>query len=226
MRGGTAVVPVISKFSRDRTLSDDASILMVELASKDLSASVNLSRCGPGREAEKLERAAFDATAWRPGCAAPPRSQHGFTLLEMLVVLAIIGLLVALVGPRLLARLDASKVTTTETQIKMLRTALDTMRLDIGRYPTTEEGLRLLVAEPTDPDLRAKWRGPYLEANLPDDAWGHPYQYAYTGNGYPPFSLCSYGPEGKPGSTSTSSSGDDAAGKEICDAPMQAQPHG
>jgi general secretion pathway protein G len=133
------------------------------------------------------------------------RTPSGFTLLEMLVVLAIIGLLVALVGPRLLARLDASKVTTTETQIRMLRTALDTMRLDIGRYPTTEEGLRLLVAEPSDPDLRAKWRGPYLEGDLPDDAWGHPYNYAFTGTGYPPFALYSYGPDGKPSSDGSNS---------------------
>ena len=87
----------------------------------------------------------------------PPR---GFTLLEMLVVLAIVGLLVALVGPRLLGRLDDSKITTTETQIRMLRTSLDTLRLDIGRYPTTQEGLQLLVSAPNEPELRAKWRGP------------------------------------------------------------------
>ncbi|MBV8122315.1 MAG: type II secretion system major pseudopilin GspG [Alphaproteobacteria bacterium] len=149
-----------------------------------------------------------------PPCPRPgggrrsAQASAGFTLLELLIVLVIIGLLAGLVGPRLLERLDSSKVTTTQTQIRELRTALDTLRLDIGRYPTTEEGLALLVSAPTDPQLRAQWRGPYLEDALPDDAWGHPFNYAYSGTGNPPFSLYSYGPEGKP-------SADGTANKEI-----------
>jgi general secretion pathway protein G len=123
---------------------------------------------------------------------------QGFTLLEMLVVLVIIGLLAGLVGPRLLDRLDASKVTTTEVQVRNLRTALETLRLDVGRYPTSEEGLALLMTAPSDPDLKARWRGPYLEDALPNDPWGHPFNYSYLGTGNPPYSLYSYGAAGKP----------------------------
>ena len=124
----------------------------------------------------------------------------GFTLLELLIVLAIIGLLAALVGPQMLERLEGSKITTTETQIRMLKTALDTLRLDIGRYPTTAEGLALLSNPPNDPDLHARWRGPYLDNALPNDAWGHPYAYTYTGSGNPPFSLYSAGDKSAGGS--------------------------
>jgi general secretion pathway protein G len=131
------------------------------------------------------------------------RASAGVTLLELLIVLVIIGLLAGLVGPRLLERLDSSKVTTTETQIRELRTALDTLRLDIGRYPTTDEGLTLLMNAPTDPELRARWRGPYLEDALPNDAWGHPFNYSYSGTGNPPYSLYSYGADGKPSADGT-----------------------
>ncbi len=134
------------------------------------------------------------------GAAFQPATA-GFTLLELLIVLAIIGLLAALVGPQMLERLEGSKVTTTETQIRMLKTALDTLRLDIGRYPTTAEGLALLSNPPGDPDLHARWRGPYLDNALPNDAWGHPYTYTYIGSGNPPFSLYSAGDKAAGGST-------------------------
>ncbi len=124
--------------------------------------------------------------------------QRGFTLLEILVVLVIIGLLAGLVGPRLLSQVDRGKVTTAEAQIKMLKSALDTMRLDLGRYPSTEEGLPLLTAAPVDPALRARWVGPYLDGQVPLDPWGNPYQYSVPGRGGQPVALYSYGGDGKP----------------------------
>ena len=103
--------------------------------------------------------------------------KRGFTLLEMLVVLVIIGLVASLVGPQLLGRVDSSRVTAADTQVRMLKGALDTLRLDIGRYPTTEEGLTLLMTAPSDERVRRKWQGPYLSEAVPLDPWGSPYQY-------------------------------------------------
>lgn len=95
----------------------------------------------------------------------------------MLVVLVIIGLVASLVGPQLLGRVDSSRVTAADTQIRMLKGALDTLRLDVGRYPTTEEGLDLLMSQPSDERTRRKWQGPYLAESVPLDPWGSPYQY-------------------------------------------------
>jgi len=127
------------------------------------------------------------------------RLAAGFTLLEMLVVLVIIGLIAGLVGPQLMGRVDTSKVTTADTQARMLKSALDTMRLDIGRYPTKDEGLTLLVTPPKDDRAAPKWQGPYLsEGNVPLDPWGNPYQYDTlpgTNNVY----IYSFGADGQPG---------------------------
>lgn len=125
--------------------------------------------------------------------------QRGFTLLEMLVVLVIIGLLAGLVGPRLFSKIDQSKVTTAQVQVKMLRSSVESLRLDIGRYPTADEGIGLLSKPPSDAALAARWRGPYLDDALPPDPWGNPYQYALPGTDGQGFALFSFGSDGKRG---------------------------
>jgi general secretion pathway protein G len=122
-------------------------------------------------------RAAARVGARRGAAVRTSRLAAGFTLLEMLVVLVIIGLLAGLVGPQLMGRVDTSKVTAADTQVRMLKAALDTMRLDIGRYPTREEGLAMLTTPPRDERAARKWQGPYLAEGLPMDPWGNPYQY-------------------------------------------------
>ncbi|MBM3515083.1 MAG: type II secretion system protein GspG [Alphaproteobacteria bacterium] len=106
------------------------------------------------------------------------RCSSGFTLLEMLVVLVIIGLIAGLVGPQLLGRVDTGRVTAADTQVRILKGALETMRLDVGRFPSKEEGLAMLVTSPRDERVARRWRGPYLAEAVPLDPWGNPYQYA------------------------------------------------
>lgn len=124
---------------------------------------------------------------------------RGFTLLEMIVVLVLIGLIMGLVGPRLFTQADKARVQTAETQVRMIRGALETMRLDIGRYPATQEGLALLVDPPADRALAARWAGPYLDENVPLDPWDNPYQYALVASERQAFSLYSLGADGRPG---------------------------
>ena len=125
-------------------------------------------------------------------------SKAGYSLLEILIVLVIIALIAALVGPRLFAQLDRSKVIAAGVQVKALGSALETMRLDIGRYPTAQEGLGLLEKAP---DGTANWSGPYLGGGLPKDPWGRDYVYvpAATDGGDP--KVVSYGADGRPGGT-------------------------
>jgi general secretion pathway protein G len=124
-------------------------------------------------------------------------AQAGFTLLEMLIVLVIIGLLVGLVGPQLLGRVDQGRVTTAQAQVQMIKGALDTFRLDLGRYPTTEEGLAALQTPPDDPRAAGAWKGPYLQGAVPNDPWGAAYRYRRVNNNQ--IELYSLGADGAAG---------------------------
>lgn len=122
-------------------------------------------------------------------------SEKGFTLLELLVVIVIIGLLAAYVGPRYFSQLGRSERNTAKAQIDGLAKALDTFRLDTGHHPTTEQGLNVLVLQPND---EPKWRGPYLQKAVPLDPWGHQYVYRSPGQSWD-FDLFSTGKDGQVG---------------------------
>ncbi|MDM0033336.1 type II secretion system major pseudopilin GspG [Variovorax sp. J22P271] len=135
--------------------------------------------------------------------AARSRTQHrarGFTLLEMLVVMVIIGLLAGLVGPRIFGKVDSSKVKTAQTQIKMLESAVQIMRLDVGRIPAGDQALQWLASPPTDDETaKSLWKGPYIEGKIPVDPWNTPYAIKVPGNDGKPVSIISLGADGKPG---------------------------
>lgn len=123
-------------------------------------------------------------------------AKRGFTLLELLVVMVIIGLLAAYVGPRYFAQLGKSERTTAKAQIEGLGRALDAYRIDTGRYPNTEQGLAALMLRPPD---ESKWNGPYLQKSVPPDPWGQPYQYRSPGQAGADFDLSSLGKDVQPG---------------------------
>ena len=138
------------------------------------------------------------------GCRRRARKDEaGYSMIEILIVLAIMAVIATLVGPALFNQLDKSKVTTAQTQIRTLEAAVATMRLEIGRFPTEEEGLRLLVEPPQDEQSRSSWRGPYLDGSLPVDPWGNPYRYALPEARFDGYSvkpvIYSYGQDNSPG---------------------------
>jgi general secretion pathway protein G len=129
------------------------------------------------------------------------RAARGFTLLELLVVMVIIGLLAGYVGPRLFAQIGKSEVKAAKAQIDALQKALDQYRIDTGRYPASGQGLAALVQRPGD---EPRWAGPYLARAVPPDPWGRAYQYTSPGS-HGDYDLLSLGKDGQPGGD-----GDDA----------------
>lgn len=124
-----------------------------------------------------------------------PRVARGFTLLELLVVLVILGLLVGIVAPRFFGQVGKSEVKVAKAQIRALEDALDQYRLDVGRYPGNEQGLPALTIQPAG---EARWQGPYLKKAVPSDPWGNAYQYRSPGE-HGEFDLFSFGKDGQPG---------------------------
>jgi len=130
-------------------------------------------------------------------CSQRKKSLSGFTLLELLVVMVIIGLLAGYVAPKYMAQIGKSEIKAAKAQIDALEKSLDQYRLDTGHYPTQQQGLIALVTRPSD---EPKWDGSYLRKGLPQDPWGHPYQYKIPGE-KGEFDLMSFGKDGQPGGT-------------------------
>ena len=128
------------------------------------------------------------------------RNRRGFTLIEILVVIIVLGLLAALVGPRILGRVSEAKSATARTQIELLGLGLDSYRLDNGGYPTTEQGLAALNEKPAGEPVPLNWRGPYLRKAIPLDPWGRPYIYRSPGQSNPSgYDLLTLGRDGQAG---------------------------
>ena len=120
------------------------------------------------------------------------KRERGFTLIELLIVIVILGLLVGLVGPRMFSKVGTAKLKTAQAQIELLSTAIDTFRLDMGKFPTE---LNELVKKVDD----KKWEGPYLPKQIPRDPWGNPYEYKFPGENGRDYDIISYGADGTSG---------------------------
>lgn len=135
-----------------------------------------------------------------PSFRAFSRSRHGFTLIEVMVVVAVLAILAALVAPNVFGHLGTAKDSAARSQMEMLTAALDAYRLDNGRYPTGAQGLEALRTEPTSEPRPRSWNGPYLRRAVPMDPWDQPYVYISPGDANPNgFDLLTYGADGQPG---------------------------
>jgi general secretion pathway protein G len=123
------------------------------------------------------------------------KKEKGFTLIEMLIVMVILGLLAALVGPRMFGKVGKSRQKAAKAQISLFETTLDTYRLDTSKYPTTEQGLQALRTKPGGVE---RWDGPYLPKNVPLDPWGHAYEYRCPGE-HGDYDIISLGADGTAG---------------------------
>ncbi len=131
-------------------------------------------------------------------CRRPRRSRAGFTLIEIMVVIVVIAILATLVAPEVFKHVGGARESTARSQIEMLGAGLDAYRLHVGRYPTTQEGLQALRTAPAG--AGARWRGPYLRKDIPQDPWGNPYVFRSPGDVNPTlYDLVSYGADGQPG---------------------------
>ena len=129
-------------------------------------------------------------------CSRPRSAWRGFTLIELLVVLVILGLLAGLIGPQVMKYVGSSKTKTARLQIEDLAASLDLYRLEVGRYPTSDEGLEALVNKPSD---AKNWNGPYLRKKvIPKDPWGFDYQYRTPGQ-HGPYDLFTLGADNAEG---------------------------
>lgn len=126
------------------------------------------------------------------------RAQSAFTLIEMLVVILIISILAAMIIPKLFGHTDDAKIAKAKADISQLESALQDYRLSNGTFPSTEDGLAALTTQPSD---ASDWKGPYIEHNVPNDPWDHPYVYQSPGPNGQDYVIISYGSDGQPGGT-------------------------
>lgn len=131
----------------------------------------------------------------KPPTRCRQAAARGFTLLELLVVLVVLGLLASLVAPKYFKQLGKSEAKTARAQIEGIAKAVDLYRLDTGKFPSSEQGLGVLTARPTN---EAKWNGPYLQKEVPLDPWGRPYVYKSPGE-HGDYDIASLGKDGAPG---------------------------
>lgn len=129
------------------------------------------------------------------------QARGGFTLMELMLVMAILVILIGLVAPRFMGAQEGANISSAKTQIGLFKSSLDMYRLHLNTYPTTEQGLVAMIEEPADSEIPDRWQGPYLDSDIPIDPWGHEYQYEYPPSrntkDFP--DIWSLGPDGEDG---------------------------